>query len=111
MTIFGWHRKLAKSPLHTSSAPRHAGGKNPSAHSTHSELTLMDVPPGRTAQVAGFLSGIPAARQAQLQAYGLVSGAQVRILQHSPVTIVQVEHIELALERGLAGQVKVLAVK
>jgi Fe2+ transport system protein FeoA len=107
MTIFGWHRKLAKSPLPTGSTPRPAGSKNPAAHSSDSVLTLMDVPPGRTAQVVGFLSGIPAARQAQLQAYGLVSGAQVRIIQHSPVTIVQVEHIELALERGLAGQVKV----
>jgi hypothetical protein len=31
----------------------------------------------------------------------------VRILQHSPVTIVQIEHLELAMEHGLARQVQV----
>jgi Fe2+ transport system protein FeoA len=46
-----------------------------------------------------------------LQAYGLAPGHCVRILQHSPVTIVQIEHTELALEGGLARQVEVEGVK
>ena len=71
------------------------------------ELTLADVPPGGRACIRGFLPGLSCERRAHLQAYGLTPGYQVRILQHSPVTIVQVEHMELALEGGLARQVQV----
>jgi Fe2+ transport system protein FeoA len=54
---------------------------------------------------------MPRERRAHLQAYGLVPGHCVRILQHSPVTIVQIEHMELALEGGLARQVQVEGTK
>lgn len=70
-------------------------------------LTLADVPVGGQARVRGFRKGLSCERCAHLQAYGLVPGHRVRILQHSPVTIVQVEHMELALENGLARQVTV----
>jgi Fe2+ transport system protein FeoA len=43
--------------------------------------------------------------RAHLQAYGVIPGYEVRVVQHKPVTVVQIEHTELALEAGVAGQV------
>lgn len=68
-------------------------------------MTLADVPTGCRARVVGFCPGLPADRLAYLQAYGLAPGYWVRVLQHNPVTVVQVEHTELALETELACEV------
>ncbi|MGD2157163.1 MAG: ferrous iron transport protein A [Anaerolineales bacterium] len=76
--------------------------KNPST-----DLTLIDVPRGHRAKVIGFAKTIPNARKAHLQAYGVVPGHWVRVLQHSPVTVVQIEHTELAIERDLAERIQV----
>jgi Fe2+ transport system protein FeoA len=46
-------------------------------------------------------------RRAHLQAYGLVPGHWVEVVQHSPVTIVLVDYTELALERDMARRVAV----
>ena len=103
MTLFG--RKFRfKGRRHR----RHRGGRclHPRAGV---ELTLADVPPGSCMRVLGFLPGLSANRKAQLQAYGMTPGHCVRVLQHSPVTVVQVEHTELALEGDLARQVRVEA--
>jgi hypothetical protein len=67
----------------------------------------VDVPPGWQAQVAGFSAGFPAARRVQVQAYGLLPDHWVQVLQHSPVTVIQIEHLELALETDLADGVLV----
>lgn len=75
------------------------------------ELTLADVPPDCQAKVIGFLPGLPKERKAHLQAYGLVPGYWVRVIQQSPVTVVQVEHTELALERELAREVQVAEIE
>jgi Fe2+ transport system protein FeoA len=72
--------------------------------------TLADVPPGQSARVLGFTPGLAPERWMHLQAYGLTPGCMVRVTQHSPVTIVQVEHIELALEGDLARYVRVAGV-
>ena len=64
--------------------------------------TLLDVPVGYHARVQGLSSAA-----SQMQAYGLSPGYWVRVLQHSPVTIIQIDHLELALENELAGQVQV----
>lgn len=76
--------------------------KNPTAG-----LTLLDVPRGYRAKVVGFAESIPLARKAHLQAYGLTPGHRVRILQQSPITIVQIEHTELAIEWDLAERIRV----
>jgi Fe2+ transport system protein FeoA len=68
-------------------------------------MTLADVPVGACAWVVKFCERIPRARRDQLQAYGLSPGKSVRIEQHFPVTIVQIEHIEIALERSLAEMI------
>jgi Fe2+ transport system protein FeoA len=78
----------------------------------HSQFanTLFGVPPGVRAHVEGFLPQLPADQKARLQAYGLTPGQEVRVLQHNPVTIVVIEHLELALENEIARSVTVTAV-
>lgn len=74
-------------------------------------LTLADVSPGFQAKVAGFLDSFPAERRAYLQAYGLRPDDWVTVLQHSPVTIIRLDRLELALETELAGEIKVQAIR
>lgn len=69
--------------------------------------TLADVKPGEETKVAGFAPNLSPARLAHLQAYGLVEGYPVRVVQHHPVTVVQVDFVELALEEELAQGVLV----
>lgn len=71
------------------------------------EMSLVDVPPGCWAKIVNYSSLISIEKQAHLQAYGLVDGHAVRVIQHSPVTVVQVDHTELALEKSLASAVQV----
>lgn len=74
-------------------------------------LTLADVSPGCQAKVVGFLDGFPAERRAYLQAYGLAPDEWVTVLQHRPVTVIRLDHIELALETELAGEIEVQAIR
>ena len=69
--------------------------------------TLAAVRPGQQACLKDFAPGMPVERWAHLQAYGLTPGCLVRVVQHSPVTVVQVEQTELALESDLARQIRV----
>ena len=69
--------------------------------------TLAQVPKGQQARLVGFCPNISASRRAQLLAYGLAPGYWVRVLQHSPVTVIQIEHTELAMEIELACEVQV----
>jgi Fe2+ transport system protein FeoA len=71
------------------------------------DLTLSDVPPGWQAKVVGFRGGIPPARRVHLQAYGLVPNDWVWVMQHSPVTVIQIDQTELALENSLASEIEV----
>lgn len=73
------------------------------------EFTLADIPPGCRGRVRGFCPGLSAERLAQLQSYGLLPGYWVRVLRHSPVTLIQVEQTELALETELACEVRIEA--
>lgn len=70
-------------------------------------ITLLDLTPDQQAVVKKFLPGISAERHAQLRAYGLVPGCPVSVVQQSPVTVIRIEHLELALERSLAREVQV----
>lgn len=70
-------------------------------------LTLLDVPPGWQAKVVGFKDGFPSARRAHLLAYGLIPNDWVRVVQHSPVTVIQIDQTELALENSLAAEIEV----
>jgi Fe2+ transport system protein FeoA len=66
--------------------------------------TLAHVPPGGRARIVE-LGKMPAVQRERLQAYGLAPGRWVGVLQHSPVTVVQIDQTELAFEADLAAQV------
>ncbi len=70
------------------------------------ELTLAEVPVGCEAEVVGFNPHIPSNRRDHLQAYGVRPGQCLKVVQHSPVTVVRVEHTELALETSLAREIR-----
>jgi Fe2+ transport system protein FeoA len=72
-------------------------------------MTLNDISPGRPARIAGFSDDIAAQQREYLQAFGVVAGRTVRVLQQSPVTVVRIEHLELAIESELAARVTVEA--
>ena len=74
---------------------------------TSEGMTLADVPPGSKAELVGFSDTFPADRKAYLQAYGLVMNHQIQVVQHTPVTIIRLDNIELALENDLAKGIKV----
>jgi Fe2+ transport system protein FeoA len=71
-------------------------------------LTLLDVPPGMHVRIEGFAPDLSPARKSQLQAYGLVPDYWVEVLQHSPVTVIKIEHSEVAMENDLAALVWVV---
>lgn len=95
--------------VHRSKLARWAARLLPKGHVRSSVLntTLADLTPGRSAQVIGFSPSIPTGQQAHLQAYGIIPGRLVQVVQHEPVTVVQVEHLELALESDLAREIYV----
>lgn len=89
---------LERLSLHTCRQP--AGGQDV-------PLTLADIPPGSQAEIAAFLEGLSDERQAHLRAYGLSAGSRVQVKQHQPVTVIQVDHTELAMESALARKIRV----
>jgi Fe2+ transport system protein FeoA len=99
MTLFGY--KIEHRPF--------AGRQKKLFATSDTVATLIDIRPGRQAQLRGFAPGLSSERFAHLQAYGLVPGRWVRVLQHAPVTIIQVENCELALEADLARQIEITA--
>jgi hypothetical protein len=82
-------------------SPRNKGRKN------FAGISLADIPPGWRAELAGFSDDFPEDRKAYLQAYGLVLNHPFLVVQHSPVTIIRLDNIELALENDLARGIKV----
>ena len=66
---------------------------------------LTELPVGAEAQILNFSQEISDERKAQLQAYGIVPGSSIRVKQHKPVTIIQVDHTELAFETELASTI------
>lgn len=74
-------------------------------------VTIADLAPGRAAIVTEFLPDIDAAAREHLTAYGMTRGAMLRVLRHKPVTVVQVDRSELAMEREIARSVAVRLVE
>jgi len=69
-------------------------------------LTLADVPPGSRVRIEA-LDGLSTGRCHQMQAYGLAPGRWVKVVQQSPVTVVRVEHLDLAFESAIAHGIRV----
>jgi Fe2+ transport system protein FeoA len=80
----------------------------PEAKPEHTSLvvTLAEAPKGADVRVVSLVSD-GSSRPIRLQAYGLAPGRWIRVLQQEPVTVVQAEHTELALEDDLAAKVLV----
>ena len=70
--------------------------------------SLAHVHPGDRARI-DTLEHVPEDRREQLLAYGVAPGRVVDVLQSRPVTIVRIEHTELALERSLSRTILVAA--
>jgi len=66
---------------------------------------LTDLSPGSRARILGFAPDISIDRKAQLQAYGMIPGNFLWVRQQKPVTVIQVEHTELAFETELADSI------
>ena len=71
------------------------------------KCSLAQVHPGHKAKICSFSPKISCQRRAHLLAYGLLPGHWVRVIRHSPVTVLEIEHLELALETELAGEIQV----
>jgi hypothetical protein len=102
-------RRLSGNPYQPSSVqPDHP------ADQTVVPMTLLDIPAGSWGKI-GEPSAVEAGMQAlssaqsrtiaQLQSYGLSSGAWVTMLQSTPVIILRVDHLELAMEKEIARQI------
>lgn len=69
--------------------------------------TLAECDPHQPACIRAFRPGISAPRRESLNAFGLLPGRPVMVLQQSPLTVVQVGAAELALETDLASLIEV----
>ena len=69
--------------------------------------TLDQVQPGDVIEVGRFGRGLSLQHQLRLQAFGVEPGQPLTVIQQHPVTIVKVDHTELAVERFLAHQIYV----
>jgi Fe2+ transport system protein FeoA len=68
--------------------------------------TLDRAPIGQLACIRAFRPGLGDSAR-HLQAYGLLPGRTVLVLSHAPLTIIQIEQTELALERSVAKHILV----
>ena len=64
--------------------------------------TLDGATIGERVSVAGFAEAMSTGHRELLRAYGIEPGRTVMVEQHSPVTVVQVDETEVALEHDLA---------
>ena len=76
-------------------------------HILRNEYSIIDVPIGKVATIENISYKLDTAHVNRLHALGLTTGSQVTVLQHRPVTILQVDHLELALEHELARSILV----
>ena len=73
-----------------------------------SPTTLAQVAPGSRATIE-TLEEVPVRQREQLLAYGIAPGRVVDVLQIRPVTIVRIEHAELAFETTLSRAIGIAA--
>ena len=66
---------------------------------------LTGLSAGSKARILGFSPDISSDRKAQLQAYGVIPGNSLWVRQHKPVTVIQIDHTELAFETELADSI------
>lgn len=74
----------------------------------HAHPTLAGTSRGDRVRVAGVES-LPAWQERQLVGYGVAPGRTIDVVQTTPVVVVQIDNVELALERPIARGVRVTA--
>jgi len=72
-------------------------------------LTLADLRAGESAQI-DCVECEHAARCERLNAYGLIEGQMITLMQRSPAYVIRVEETELALDEEIARCVRVVRV-
>lgn len=80
---------------------------SPVASDDRNVQNLAMVCPGERAKITGFSRELTPEQRTRLQAYGLCPGTWVTVSMHAPVTVLQIEHLEIALETEMAGWVQV----
>lgn len=68
--------------------------------------TLADVAPNQTVRIRA-LNQLPPEQRDRLQAYGVQPGQIVRVRGQRPITIIQVEYLELSMEGAIARAIEV----
>ncbi|WP_172198172.1 FeoA family protein [Niveibacterium sp. COAC-50] len=66
------------------------------------EMRLADATPGATVRFRGFDATLDTLLQDQFLAYGIAVGQTLSVLQQRPLTIIQCDHTELAVESVVA---------
>ncbi len=69
--------------------------------------SVLAVHPGDSAEVAGFAPEMPPAQVALLRTYGVDVGRSIKVVQHRPMTVLEVDQTEVALESELASLIMV----
>lgn len=70
-------------------------------------LNLAAIPVGECAVVTALAPEMPLHRRQALLAYGVEPGKCLHLLQQSPLTVIRVDQMELALEKELAELINV----
>jgi Fe2+ transport system protein FeoA len=68
-------------------------------------IRLTGTPSGQRVRLAELGEEIDPLQREQLLAYGLVAQQPLTVLQQRPMTVVLCEHMELALEHGVAHHI------
>jgi Fe2+ transport system protein FeoA len=70
------------------------------------QYALSDLPLACQGRVVD-VSALPAGQREQLHGYGILPGCILRVIQHAPVTVVQIEQTELAIETDVARAIRI----
>lgn len=95
-------RATPAAPPRRGALPRRAGGHRVVADHGRRGRTLRDLPVGSRGRVCEFAAHTPPRCREALTAYGVCPGQWLCVLRTSPVTVVEVDQLELALEGDLA---------
>jgi len=82
---------------------------NPPHNSAPNVIPLIEAPAGTPVRIVST-DGLSPQIWVTLQAYGIVPGKLIRLLQHNPEFVVEVEATELAFEKEVAVKIFVMQV-
>lgn len=86
---------------------KHKPQHHATPHHRSAPTTLRSARPGAPVRIAGFAEGTAGDLRERLLAFGLIPGQTLRVLAQKPLTVIQIEHTELALEDVLAACVEI----